>query len=364
MHARLVFLVALSPLVAVARSQNQTVVSPAHFTNAEAPTSNAFPFGSVSQTFRYAQIHDDLAGAPRAIIGMAFRRNGTTTTDFAAFSVTLSAWCSTATTTGAAPAAAFDTNHWVDKAQVITGKVFNFPAAPSGFVPDTFAYDLPYDTPFLFAGAGPLCWEIQRTATTNTTNRFHDAVSGAGAVNPPLAAIRFGAGCKLSTQTSAMVANGDSAMNWPGGTGNLTIRGTLGPQNSLVVVFLGFSRTVFAGIPLPLLIPGTQNAPSGDCHLYTEIVVVTAALTSATGASSVTIPVPATPELNGGSTYAQILASDPAANPAGAVTSNGVQHNFVAPYGAVPGGRVYLSGSLGPTGTADGDYLLVTRFTY
>ena len=73
---------------------------------------------------------------------------------------------------------------------------------------------------------------------------------------------------------------------------------------------------------------------------------------------------PATLDLNGATAYSQLLAADPAANPTGAVTSNGVAHQFLVPHGTVPGGRVYLSGDLGPTGTAEANYLLVTRFTF
>jgi hypothetical protein len=161
-----------------------------------------------------------------------------------------------------------------------------------------------------------------------------------------------------------MAATSSSAMNWSGGTGQLTVTGASGPRSGFVVVVLGLRETTAFGgsVQLPFLIPGSGSAPSGACHLYTDVLLVGASTTTATGGSTTTFPVPATPDLNGMRTFAQIWAFDPAANPLGMVTSNGVNHNFVAPYPRVPLARIYASGSLGPIGGTASHYGLITAF--
>ena len=80
------------------------------------------------------------------------------------------------------------------------------------------------------------------------------------------------------------------------------------------------------------------------------------------GGSSSSIPVPATPDLNGLGAHSQLWALDPLANPAGLVTSRAVTHGWTAPWTVLGVGRVYLSGSLGAAGTAATNNGLVTRF--
>jgi hypothetical protein len=349
----------LSPLALAQGS----VVSPGHFTNAEGPTSNSFPLGTATVPFRYMQIHDDLQGPARAIKGMSFRRNAQSAAN-PAYSVTLDVWCSTAASTSGSASTTFDANHGANKVQVITNKGFNFPATVLGNVPMDFTFDVPFDATYPFLGTGPLCLEIQKTARTNTGSSFLDAASGtAGNANPPLQFASYGTGCMVTGTNANLTARGASAMTWATNTGILRVNGSSGPPNGLVIVFLGFSnQQAFGSVPLPFLIPGSAAAPSGPCHLYADMTLITAAATSATGTSSTDFPFPATPDLNGIRTFAQILAVDPAANPVGIVTSNGVNHNIVAPYGPIPGCRIYASGNLGPTGTRALSYLLVTRF--
>jgi hypothetical protein len=191
---------------------------------------------------------------------------------------------------------------------------------------------------------------------------FHDATGNTGNVNPNMAIAPFGTGCKVSTQSTAMTAAGSATMNWPAGTGTLGVSGASGPASSVVLVLMGTSSSSFSGIPLPFLIPGSGGATSGPCNLYTNIVLSFGATTNSAGGSSVNVPVPATPDLNGLRTFEQILAPDPAANPAGVALSNGVNHNWIAPYGPPPIARVFLSGSLGPVGSAVPNQGIVVRF--
>jgi hypothetical protein len=159
-----------------------------------------------------------------------------------------------------------------------------------------------------------------------------------------------------------MAAMGSATMNWPAGTGTLVVNGQSGPANSVVLVLVGTSSSSFSGIPLPFLVPGSGGGISGACNLYTNIVLTFAAATTSAGSSTVSVPVPATPDLNGLRTFEQILAFDPAANPVGVALSNGVNHNWVAPYGLAPVARIFLLGSLGAVGTIGPSQGLVVRF--
>src|SRR5688572_2327424 len=141
------------------------VVSPAAYATAEAPSSNAFPFGSTAQQFRYLNVHDDMAGTARQILGFALRKGATTSTTVTpAITVVMDAFMSTAVTTGATVVSTFDANHGADKAQVLAGRTVSFAPFGTGIIPYPFAYSVPLDAPFAFAGSGPLCWEVRITS--------------------------------------------------------------------------------------------------------------------------------------------------------------------------------------------------------
>src|SRR5690606_35741233 len=165
--------------------------SPAAWADVEAPSGNAFPFGSTAQQFRYLNVHDDLAGTARTILGFALRRSGTTSTTVTPpISVVVDLFMSTAATTGATVDATFDNNHGADRTQVVLGKTINFPQAPTGLLPYPFLYTVPLDVPFVFGGGGPLAWEVQISSRPQAASTFHDYVSGA-ATNPSMVVSRF-----------------------------------------------------------------------------------------------------------------------------------------------------------------------------
>lgn len=350
----------LSPAVAglflAAGAAAQFVVSPAHFTSAEAPANNSYPFGVATTPFRYLNIHDDLVGIPRTIRGMSLRRNYNSAAS-AAYTITFDAWMSTALTTGTTPDATFDNNHGSDKTQIVFNRTYNFPASPVQLVPEEWTHLMPFDVPFTYLGLGSLCWEVQVTARTNTASYYYDAASGTGNTNPQLAARSFGTGCLATGRTSAMSATGSGSMNWPAGTGTLTVNSANGPSAAPAVLLFGADM-----FPAPIVIPGSGGGPSGPCNVYVNPVVTLGGTMSPTGAASFQIPFPAIPFLNGLRTFEQVVAIDPLANPFGLVTSSAVNHNVIAPFGPTPGARVFLPSSLGPTGTAAANYTLVIRF--
>lgn len=359
----------LVPLTLVSWTSAQgTVVSPKHFESSEGPSQNRFPFADAT-TFRFIQIHDDLQGSSlRLIRQMSFRRMGSASFNnndflkpYPKYSVTLDMWVSTAKTTATSPSTNFDNNHGNDKKQVLTKATINFPASVHAFVPNDFDYKIPFAVPFVYAATGPFCWEVQLTNHTATGSQYYDHAASTG-TNPALAVSKFGTGCKLNANTAAMDATGSSSMNWPNGTGTLTVTGKNGPPNGLVIFILGASSTSFGALPLPFLLPGSNTAPSGPCNLYTDILLAMGSPTNASGNSTTSLPVPATAAFNGLRTFEQLLALSTGANPLGLVSSNGVNHNWVSPITSVPVARVWRSGSLAATGTADRNYGHVIKF--
>lgn len=341
----------------------RTLVSPAEYATREAPSSNAFPFGSTVQTFRYLNLHDDLAGNPGTILALGLRRGATTTTTITpAMTVTLDGFMSTAVTTGATVDAMFDNNHGVDKAQVLTARTINFPAAATGIIPYPFLYQLPLDQPFAFGGGGPLCWEVQVSARANASSTFHDYVAGTS-TNPTMAVSRFGDGCIASGQTAPFALTGASTVDWPNRTGQVNSTASLGPANAPAVYVVGSSATSYGGLPLPLILPGTSGGASGPCFLNTDVLLNVGGTLTGTGGFTFRVPVPLFPFLRGLNLFGQAFAFDVAANSLGLVSSNGINHHIVAPYSNPPGGRIYLSGSLGATGTRGANQTLVVQFT-
>ena len=100
-------------------------------------------------------------------------------------------------------------------------------------------------------------------------------------------------------------------------------------------------------------VPLAARRPTASCVLFgrAHVALMLAATTDASGNASVNLPVPASPLLHGGNIFGQALMLDAMANPFGAVTSNTVQANFVAPYNLVPVGSVELTQGLSSLGT-------------
>lgn len=353
---RIVFVASLLSGLCAAQT---LVVSPRYHRRAEGLSSNVFPFGNTTVPFRYAQIHDDVPAM--TVSGLGFRTNAVLATVYASHSVTLDAWASTAVSNAAGMGVAFDNNHGANKLQVITNRTYNHPASDPSFVPSPFHLQYPFDVPFMHAGTGSICWEVQVTAKTQASSVTHDAF-GALSSNPALQVGRGGVGCRSTGASAAMTIGGNSTMNWPAGTGALSVTCSNALANGAGLHVLGFDRTSWAGLPLPFELPGSATAPSGRCYLYTDVMLNAPVSASATGAVTSSMNVPATANLNGTTTLSQVWMIDPAANAFGLVTSPMLVHNFVAPTPNPPAARLYLSGSLGASGTVSTTSGLVTRF--
>lgn len=349
---------ALSALAPALVAQ-QYVVSPAHFANANAPSANSFPFGNATAPYRYLQVHDDLSGTPRVFKGLAWRRSGTSITNVAAHSLTVDAFMSTAVTTGSTPSATFDNNHGTDRAQVITGKMFNWPATGATHVVAPFQFEMALDNAFAFLGTGSVAWELQISAKSGSGTSLNAYGSATGSTNPSAAVVRFGTGCTATGRTAAMTATASASMNWPTNSGTVTVTGANAPADASVLLTLGSNPTTWGSLPLPFLLPGTTS-----CYVYNDVLTTVAGTASTAGGVTFSFPIKPNAGWHGFILYSQIVAVDPPANALGLVISNTAEHNFIAPYGPSPGARVWLSGSVGPTGSIGANYLLVTRFEH
>ena len=355
-HALLVLALAAS------LSAQTNIVSPAAYTNAEAPSGNAFPFGSAASQFRYLNVHDDLAGTPRTILAFALRKGATTSTTITpALSVVMDGFMSTAVTTGATVVASYDANHGADKAQVLTGRTISFPPFGTGIIPYPFVYAVPLDAPFSYAGAGPLCWEVRITSRPLSGSASHDYVGGSS-TNPSMAASRYGDGCLAAGHTLPFTVTGGSSVTWTTNQGQVTATTSEGPANASAFYLFGASGTSYGGIPLPFPLPGTTGGSSGTCWLNSDILLTVPGTLSGTGAVTFRVAVPLFPWFGGLNVFGQAVALDVAANSLGLVTSNGINHHIVRPHGNPPGGRVYTS-SLAASGTAAPNQTLVVQFT-
>lgn len=339
----------LSTLLLASVVSAQGIVSPGHFTLTEGNTYDHKIF-STSTPFRYLEIHDDLQGAPRTINKMTFRRDGSNgaTYTYEPFSMLCDIWMSTATTTAATPNKTFASNHGTDKRQVASFQLLQFPATPPGRLSRPFEYVVPLAQPFVFAGTGPLCWEMLVSSRTNTNNVPLDMAYYSDA-NPYAWTATIGNGCKSTGYTQAIYVSHSSYPNWAQSTLTLTYSGYNLPKNALVYLAFGNNPDSWNGVPLPIEVPGSGTAPSGVCSAYNNWMMTVPQLTTATGQLNTTLGVGVQPFYNGGSIYAQVVALDIGANAWGLVTSAGLQHQVVAPYTSVPVGDVSAA-NLGANG--------------
>ncbi|HLU38473.1 MAG TPA: hypothetical protein VK081_03755, partial [Planctomycetota bacterium] len=272
-------------------------------------------------------------------------------------------WMSTAVTTGATVNANFDANHGSDKTQALTNRTVNFPPYGTEIIPYPFIYTVPLDVPFNFGGTGPLCWEVQITSRPAGASMFHDYVGGS-ATNPSFAVSRYGAdGCIATGRTQAFALTGGSSVTWSNLTGQLTATASQGPANAPALYAFGMSGTSHFGVPLPAQLPNTAGFPSGACFLNTELLFTVFGTLSSAGGATFRLDLPLDPSFGGTNLFGQVAALDASANALGLVTTNGINHHIVAPHGNPPGGRIYLSGSLGATGNVGANQTLVVQFT-
>jgi hypothetical protein len=98
------------------------------------------------------------------------------------------------------------------------------------------------------------------------------------------------------------------------------------PNNAPAILVLGDSRSSFQGRPLPIDL-GNVQMPGCQLHAAPQWSV---AMATANTQASASLVIPLVPSLIDASIYLQAFTADPAANPLGLVSSNGLQATFGA----------------------------------
>jgi hypothetical protein len=344
-------LLAALPAAGVAAQQ---YVNPAEFRAVEGNTSLSHGFGSGANQSRFLEINQS---NPALIHALSFRRDGGATETFPAVAIVADIYCSHARKGFQRIESEFDNNHGLIKIKVASAKVFSFPETAPGTIPNPFVYRFPFDVPFGYDGTNPLCWEIVTHYRTSSQPFHLDAMSGWNQ-NPPPEVWVGGTGCLATGRTGPATLDARSDPNWSNkpaqtpSTVDLIYDGSSFPAGASVFMAFGGSDKAWGGTMLPFVLPGTANAPSGPCTIYTDYTLVAPVVADAQGAFSATYTAAMKMVPAGTNIFAQAIALDPGANPYGLVFSNLAQFNVVLPSSFFTNiAHVYLNGSLGANGT-------------
>ena len=344
---------ALVPLAA------QGFVSPSHFARTEGNSADASYLSSSRTPVHVLQIHDDVPA--RMIRGIAFRRDGgTNSRAYAASSIIFDLEVSNAATTSASPNANFAANHGSNKVKVSSFSIARMPKSEPGESPAPFLFKLPFQTPFNYNGQGSLCVDITVRSRANAA-AFAADVARISSTNPASHSKYWGMGCRYAANRSPAIITGSSAPDWRNQSMTWNYRGSSFPPNTVGTMILGGQTKTVGGIPLPFVLPGTANAPSKACTLYTDALLTIPVLIASNGSFTQTLGFQTQPYFNGGSLFSQVIARAPQANSLGLILSNVVQHNLVAPFTSVPVSSVRATNA-GPVGAVTKNYGLVLEF--
>ena len=347
------------------------VVSPAHFAVAEAPGSTTTPFGLVGADDRYLQVHGDLTSA-FTINRILFRRDQVEgNAGSSVFNATLRLSSAAAGVTPSAPNPVFALNHGAGLATFANLSINMPPTATLQLPSRPFDRIIPLPSAYPFAGGAPLVWEVEFNSRTATLGGAFDFVASLGDPNPVPAVATFGTGCRVTATDAPLDLNVQTSIDWR--ITQRAVRFLCTTSNALrnssvdnrVFVLAGFSRTDYRGTPLPFLLPGTPAAPSGACTLYTSVLDIFPSnpVNLTTGVSTFVLECPASPEFNGVIMYLQSVAHSPTANVYVRALSNAAAVQVIAPFAAIPVGRVIGNGhGAAVAGAASPLSGLVTRF--
>ena len=341
----------------------QTRPSPAHFARAEGPTSDTAVIGDTQPFGRLLQVHDDLSGANGTIQSLGFRLDDGVSAP--TFTILVDVWCSTARTQAAQPHAQFDQNHGTDKSRTVAFKMVRFPAAQRQipFV-DAFTHVIPFDTPFVFGGQGPLCWEVLLHGTTTLAPVQLDAVAGSdGSPMPVQAQVSHGCRTAGTSYASPFRLVCKPTLDWKQLTLDVALDGSGGPPSQLAVLMAGLRYHSFGGVPLPFEIPGSPTAPSQACRVHVAPELTLATLMKSDGSLPLVLRSFLGPYVLCVDLGFQLLARDSGANPWGLVTSDTVGLRFLTPYPLQPIGQV-IAGAHTATGAAQANTGLITAVQY
>ncbi len=168
----------------------------------------------------------------------------------------------------------------------------------------------------------PTAVDLVNLRAGNWYVNIHTAANPGGEIRGQLSQAKlptsFGEGCLGSNSVRPQ----SGALGFPAIGTSMDIRFFGGQPGGINLFAFGPSRDFYAGaIPLPLeLTAAGINAPG--CFLLVDAATILSSLNDAFGCNSFTLNVPLAPPLRGLRFYSQWVALDPAANPAGFVTSS------------------------------------------
>ncbi len=356
--ARFVVLTILAGLAGLP-AQTKTYVSPKAFAAKESPGNNIFPFGTGNPYWRYQQVHADLPMTVGIIQGLAWRRNGTSTYPYQAFSFDLRLEMATSVFPPGGLTKDFDKNMGKDRTAVVFGSVgsqnflkVNWPGTTHSTVPAPFAYKLPFSVPFIYKKK-PLIWEVKIMNRPKAGGGPFDFANDSSLARAKWAMnlytmfqTSFGKGCPPSHQTWPALSSfygSKSNTTW-----TLSFTGTQLKRNSSALLMLGYKKDKWGGLPLPFTLPGTS------CNLLlAPILFLGPAKTNSFGNVTLKLKIADQPYYKGVTLFFQWLGLDPGL-PFGVVLSSGMRIQFPGWTGKWPATAEYVWPFTG----------LVTQFTY
>jgi hypothetical protein len=328
-------------LLALPAATQTGTVSPRGFRPVSGGSSTGYPWGYGSiNSHRYQQVHDDLAGNPRVILGIAVRRKEGGTIQWPAIGPELEVFFSTAATTSRTSTSTYATNHGTDLKTVIAKKIVNFPAVNApGSLPAPFTYVMTFDTPFIYLGQGSVCYEI---VCTNNNYTGGTLLSLDLAQDNVMKNQRFGDGCGGATLTGTYAAP------------NLQQTASGLPASTTAFLMIGYDNESLSGVPLPLDLSGLGAA---GCSLFVAPLVFLPQASSAAGVATFSLDTSGAPA--DVMVQLQVLALAPSVNPMGLVFTNGLLASPRTPMAVM---RNWNSNIALPTGNLQIGLGLVTLF--
>ncbi len=326
------------------------VVSPTGYATNEGSSNNTYPFSGSG--FRYQQVHGDLRGTPRVLLGMSWRRDGTLATSSSYGPRSFDFELLLGDGNVGAFSSTFATNFTSTPLLVFTRKVVNAPdfTALPDVMPAPWSFSIPFDVPYIHTAQADLIWEVALHANTNPSGWFMDATTtNSSAWQAGFTA--SGVGCTTSNGTMKTRANvlvstvPSMSMAWQ-------IVG--GPSSAAAVVFVGLTNP-------NLPVPGLCNSE----RLYTDAMFAQiSATTNATGgASTSSLTVPYNPAYVALGLTAQAIAIDASQPNHGVAAGNGVATIIPTVPVPVAVSRLFAPGSpTNATGSLGPNYGLVVRF--
>jgi hypothetical protein len=251
-------------LLATGLAAQSYTVSPASYA-AKAGVGNTIPFWSA--THRYQQIHGDLKGTPRLIIGLSLRRGPGTQTSAVARQIDVTMLM--ANSSFANSSTTFASNYIGTPTTVRPRGSLNLPDwTTSQGTPEPWTIVVPFPAPFPYPAQQDLVWEWQIHGTSSSAYYFADAYNGNNDDILNATFQNLGTGCTATGLTKPMTqsvrlytAFSTKKLNFQLSTAsapaNVAASILLGPVNPNLTV-PGLCEKIFA-IPLWTL-PTTSSA--------------------------------------------------------------------------------------------------------